>query len=146
MENAHLSTTTLKWLYDAARWARFIAILGFIFIGFMISIGIVIGPVLSVLNEDMNNTVSGFSAISSGTLAVIYIAIAAIYFFPVYYLFLFSNRFIKSYKAKDEESLNASFIYLKKHFKFIGILAIITLAIYILLFIIGIAASVMNLV
>jgi hypothetical protein len=145
MENANLSTTTLKWLYDAARWARFISILGFIFIGFMIIIGIVIGPVLSILNEDMN-TVSGFSALSNGTLSAIYISLAAIYFFPVYYLFLFSNNVIKSYKAENEESLNASFIYLKKHFKFIGVLAIITLAIYTLLFIIGIAAAVMNLV
>lgn len=70
MGNANLSNTTLKLIYDAARWARFIAILGFIFIGFMITVGIFIGSVLSVLNEDMD-TVSGFSAISNGALAAI---------------------------------------------------------------------------
>lgn len=144
MGNANLSNTTLKLIYDAARWARFIAILGFIFIGFMITVGIFIGSVLSVLNEDMD-TVSGFSAISNGALAAIYIIIAAICFFPIYYLFLFSKKVIIAYKEKDEEKLNASFHYLKKHFKFIGIMLIVTLVIYILIFIIGISATLFNL-
>lgn len=144
MEQANLSTTTLKWLFDTARWARFIAIIGFIFIGFMAIIGILIGPILSTLNEDMTN-VSAFPLISNGILSVIYIIVAAIYFFPVYYLFLFSNKVMKAYKAEDEESLNSSFQYLKKHFKFIGILLIIALAIYTLMFIGGIAMTLLNL-
>ena len=144
MENANLSTTTLKWLYDAARWAKFIAIMGFIFIGFMVVLGISIGPVLSFLNEDMN-TASGFPAMSGSVMAAIYIVIAALYFFPIYYLFLFSKKVILAYKEENEESLNASFQYLKKHFKFIGIILIVTLAIYILIFIIGISASLLNL-
>ena len=144
MENANLTTTTLKWLYDAARWARFIAILGFIFIGFMVAVGVFIGPVLSILNEDMDMS-SGIASLSGGVIAAAYIAIAAIYFFPIYYLFLFSKKVILAYKEEDEESLNASFHYLKKHFKFIGVMLIVFLAIYILAFVIGISATLLNL-
>ena len=137
MENANLSTTTLKWLYDASRWARFIAILGFIMIGFLVIVGIFIGPALSILNEDID-IAGGNAVLSGGIIAAIYIVIAIIYFFPIYYLFQFSNGVTKAYKTKDEDSLNASFLFLKKHFKFIGVLLIIVLAIYILLFVVTI--------
>ena len=53
MENANLATTNLKWLYETARWARFIAILGFIFTGLILIIAIFITPVLSYLNEEI---------------------------------------------------------------------------------------------
>lgn len=133
MENANLTTTGLKWLNDAARWARFIAIIGFISIGFMVLAGIIIGPVLSYLNQDMMMP-AGNTPLSSSWFALFYIIFSAIYFFPIYFLYQFSNKTIVAYKAKDEEMLNASFVYLKRHFKFIGILIIIVIALYILIF------------
>ncbi len=101
MENVSLNKTSLNWLFDAARWARFIAILGFILIGFLVVVGIFIGPVLSILNEDMD-IASGTTGLSSGIIAAIYMAIAVIYFFPIYYLFQFSNGIIKAYRADNE--------------------------------------------
>jgi hypothetical protein len=143
MENTNLTTTTLKWLYDTARWARFIAILGFVFIGFMVVIGIFITPVLSYLNEELAASATS-PQVSPVLLAIIYLVIAIVYFFPIYYLFQFSNGIIVAYKAKHEENLNASFHYLKKHFKFIGILMIISMAVYFIIFLIGIFAVVIG--
>ncbi|MBN1652010.1 MAG: hypothetical protein JW857_11820 [Bacteroidales bacterium] len=136
MDNITLSKSTLNRLYDTAKWARFIAILGFILIGFLIVVGIFIGPVLSVLNENMD-VESSRTALSSGVIAGIYIAMAVIYFFPIFYLFQFSQGFITAYKAENEEKVNTSFLYLKKHYKFIGILTIIMIAIYFLIFVVG---------
>lgn len=133
MENANLTTTGLKWLNDAARWARFIAIMGFIFIGFMVLAGIIIGPVLSYMNQDMMMP-AGNTQLSSSWFALLYIIMSALYFFPIYFLYQFSNKTIIAYKAQDEEMLNASLVYLKRHFKFIGILIIIMIALYILIF------------
>lgn len=144
MENVSLNKTSLNWMFDAARWARFIAILGFILIGFLVIVGIFIGPVLSALNESMAMG-SSTSTLSGGLFAAIYLAIAFLYFFPVYYLFQFSNGLIKAFKAEDEEKLNASLHFLKKHFKFIGILTIVVLAIYILLFVAAIFVSIAGL-
>lgn len=143
MESTNLTTTTLKWLYDTARWARFIAILGFVFIGFMVVIGIFITPVLSYLNEELLASATS-PQVSPVLLVIIYLVIAIVYFFPIYYLFQFSNSIIVAYKAKDEENLNASFLFLKKHFKFIGILMIISLAVYFIIFLIGIFAVIIG--
>lgn len=143
MENSTLNKTSLNWLNEAARWARFIAILGFILIGFLIVVGLFIGPILSVLNENMD-VESSRTALSGGIIAAIYIVLAIVYFFPIYYLFQFSNGFITAYKAENEEKINASFHYLKKHYKFIGIVAIITIAIYLVLFALGIFGLLMK--
>lgn len=143
MESTNLTTTTLKWLYDTARWARFIAILGFVFIGFMVVIGIFITPVLSYLNEELLASATS-PQVSPVLLVIIYLVIAIVVFFPIYYLFQFSNSIIVAYKAKDEENLNASFLFLKKHFKFIGILMIISLAVYFIIFLIGIFAVIIG--
>lgn len=141
MENATLSKTSLNFLYDAARWARFIAILGFIFIGFMVLLGILIGPILSALNEEVGAFNASPLFMSSGIISIIYVIIGIIFFFPVYFLFQFSNGVVKAYKSADEDQLNASIHFLKMHFKFIGILVIISIAIYALAFIIGFSAA-----
>lgn len=145
MENLTLNKTSLAWLFQTARWAKFIAIIGYILIGFLILVGIFIGFVLNFLNQDMANLTQS-PQISSTVLAIIYVGMAILYFFPVHYLFQFSNRFINAFKAEDEESLNASFEYLKMHYKFIGILMIVMLVIYALLFLGAILAAVMGLV
>ena len=85
MENATLTKSTLNWLFDAARWARFLAIMGFVFVGFMVLAGIFIGPVLSFLNEDMSLP-AGNPQISGSLIAGIYLIIAILYvllFIPI---------------------------------------------------------------
>jgi len=145
MENITLNQTSISWLYQTTRWARFIAILGYVLIGFLVIVGIFMGFILSFLNQEMTNLTQS-PQISSTVLAIIYVGMAILYFFPVHYLFQFSNRFINAFKAEDEESLNASFEYLKMHYKFIGILMIVMLVIYALLFLGAILAAVMGLV
>ncbi|MDA3906360.1 MAG: hypothetical protein PF484_09820 [Bacteroidales bacterium] len=136
MEIFSLNKTSINWLYDAARWSRFIAILGFIMIGFLVFVGIIMGPVLSVLNEDMDISSDRFG-LSSGIIAAIYIMIAVLYFFPIYYLFQFSQGIIKAYKTNNEDILNTSFRFLKSHYKFIGIMLIVVLATYFVAFGVG---------
>lgn len=109
----------------------------------MVVIGIFITPVLSYLNEELVASATS-PQVSPVLLVIIYLVITIVYFFPIYYLFQFSNGIIVAYKAKDEENLNASFLFLKKHFKFIGILMIISLAVYFIIFLIGIFAVIIG--
>jgi len=144
MENITLNQTSISWLYQTTRWARFIAILGYVLIGFLVIVGIFMGFILSFLNQEMTNLTQS-PQISSTVLAIIYVSIAILYFFPIHYLFQFSNGFIKAYKDEDEDSLNASFQFLKMHYKFIGILMIVFLAIYIVVFVVAISAAIIGL-
>ncbi|MBN2237700.1 MAG: hypothetical protein JW729_09070 [Bacteroidales bacterium] len=141
MENATLSTTGLNSLYQASRWARFIAIIGFVFIGIIILAGIIVGPILSALNEDVS---SGALIYSKYLFSGIYIVMGILYFFPVYFLFQFSNGFIVAFKNASEEGINLAVDYLRKHFQFIGILLIVTLSLYVIAFAVGMLFTVLK--
>jgi len=140
MENVTLSKSSVDYLYQIARWARFIALLGYIFIGLLLIISFFMGFILQILNRNIP-AIEEPPIFTNNVMAIIYLAIALLYFFPVYYLFRFSNELIKAFKAEDEVGLNASLEFLKKHYKFIGILLIVMLAFYAFAFAIGIIAS-----
>jgi hypothetical protein len=70
----------------------------------------------------------------TGFFSAIYIVIALMYFFPIYYLFQFSSKIKNAFKFNDNEQLNASFEYLKSHYKFMGILALIFVSFYAVIF------------
>jgi len=66
---------------------------------------------------------------------VINVLIAIVYFFPLYYLLQFSKKIKKALKTKNDQMLANAFQMLKSHYKFIGVLTIITISLYFLFFI-----------
>ena len=79
-------------------------------------------------NEDMG---FGFPPFVFG---LIYLIIGAVYFFPILYLYRFSSLIRKALQNKDTQILDIAFRNLKAHYKYIGILMIIALGIYVLMF------------
>ena len=64
---------------------------------------------------------------------VIYLLIATLYFFPVYYLNKFSSKLKLALRNNDSEILANSFEYLKSHYKYIGIMVLVILSFYVLI-------------
>jgi hypothetical protein len=121
MENGiQLDNEGLHHLSTTRKWAMFLSILGFVFIGLML---LVAGTMIFVGGMFPR---MGFGAVSM--LPVI--LIIAIYFFPIYYLYNFSWHSKKAATNKDKASLNIALKYLKMHYRFMGIFAIIALSIY----------------
>jgi hypothetical protein len=67
-----------------------------------------------------------------GAFAVVYIVIALVYFFPCLYLYNFANRMKIALLNNDQVQLNISFKNLRALYRFIGILMIIGLCIWVL--------------
>ncbi len=114
-------------LKEATKWAKFLAILGFIGVGFMIIVGLAFGSIMSTFNpalEDMP-----FPSFAFG---FIYIIIAIVYFFPVLFLYRFVTYGQKALSSSDPGQLSEAFKNLKSHYQFIGILAIIFIGLYII--------------
>lgn len=131
--NFVLTDESESFLKETAKWGYFLSILGFVFIGIMVLFAIFMGAFLSKLGSmggsSMGNPISVMGNMG-GFMAVIYLIIALIYFFPVYYLFLFSSKAKAAFRNNDNELLNESFQYLKSHYKFIGIMALIMVSFY----------------
>lgn len=121
--NLGLSENTLNFLAEIAKWGKFLSIIGLTFIGIIIVMGISLWAIFSY-----------FSFGSGSIYTMIYlIIICTIYFFPVLYLYRFSTQLKLALINKDNDLLESSFKNLKSLFRFMGILAIIMIFIYILL-------------
>jgi hypothetical protein len=123
----HLGAVYLR---DAARWARFLAIAGFIFCGLFVVAAILFMTVLSSLFNSMG--ASGVFGIGGGTIAAVYIGIAILDFFPCLYLYKFAARMQVALNSNDQQQLNSSFLNMRAFYRFVGVLMIAALGLWVL--------------
>ena len=132
-----VNETAAQYLKESAKWSMFLAIMGFIGIGFMIIAALVMGTVMSSVSS-MGGNASPLGAMT-GYISVLYIAMALIYFFPVYYLYKYASDMKEALSTRDNESLTTAFGFLKSHHKFLGISIIVIMSLYLLIIIGAIA-------
>jgi len=130
-------------ILEIAKWAKFLSIIGFIGIGLMFLAAIVMmvaGATLSSFSNDYSGSGYSNSPVGAGVIGIVYIIMAVLYFFPVFYLFKSAVGLKKGIINNDEMKLTDGFQNLKSHYKFIGIMMIIVLSLYALLFLFAMLA------
>jgi hypothetical protein len=125
MEKPNLSDSAIFYLAEIRKWAKFIAIISFIGMGMLVISGLVMGLVFDSLTSAAGQSAMPFSG---SVFMVIYLAMAVIYFFPVYFLFRFSVDMGNALASGSEEVMTSAFGYLKSHYRYIGILIIVSMA------------------
>jgi len=120
-----------KYLLEAAKWANFIAIFGFIAIGLLIIMSFSIGSIMANLPE------GALGGLSPKFFSFFYLIAAGIYFIPVFFLFQFGQKTKQALLEDDHNLLTFGLKKLRSHYKFVGILFIIFISIYLLLIIFG---------
>lgn len=124
------------YLEEISKWSYFLSILGFLGIGFMVFGGIVVA-----ITGAANSGLDGFYGAGYATgMALFYILLALLYFFPVLYLFKFSKNMKSALRLTNGRDFKVAFSNLKSHYKFIGIFTIVIISLYILV-LIGVAAG-----
>jgi hypothetical protein len=125
-----------SYLAESAKWGKFLAIMGYIGIGLLIllALGMMVMGSASSLFPGMG--------MNMGAFGLIYVALAAFYFFPVYYLHQFSLKIKQGLTSQDSQSITIGFRNLKSLFKFMGIFTIVILSIYALVIVIAVVAGV----
>ena len=116
------------YLFEIAKWGKFLAIIGYVSSGLIIVLAISILFAMPSLGD--------FGDVHFITISLIYLFIALIQCVPVTYLYRFSKQIKIGLIVEDTESINFGFKNLKSLFKFAGISAIITLSIYALVFLV----------
>ncbi len=128
----HIDEHLQSILIGASKWARYLAILGFIGLGFSIFIGFIMMLFMgSAAGPGRYPDI--FELISGGLIGAIYLIMAAVYFFPVLYLYRFADNLKKALIYNDQEKLRSAFSFLRKHYRFIGIMTIAIFGLYFLL-------------
>jgi len=129
----NLTAAALDYLRSVAGWSQFLAVLGFVGIGFMVLVGLILGVAMS--------SVPGTDQLPfpSFVFSIIYLLLGVVYFFPVLYLYRFSNKTKQAFQFGSSEELADAFYYLKAHYKFIGILTIALIGLYLVGIVVSIA-------
>ena len=126
-------------MLEIARWTKFISIVMFIGLG----LG-VLGAIAMMLGSSAFDNL-GYGALGIG-MGFFYLLMVALYFYPIYALYKFSELIKPAIRTANQQQFNDAFAYLKGHYKFFGILLIIVIALYGLVFIFaGIGAAVSGL-
>lgn len=123
-----LTDLSCEFLRETAKWAKFLSILGFIGIAFMVIFAIFIGAFLSLLPATMSES-TPFS-VAPGLFSLVYLVLAALYACPVYYLYKFSADTRAALDLRNSELLSKGLGFLKSHYKFVGIMMIVVFVIY----------------
>lgn len=134
-----LNNVAVSALRESAKWCMFLAIVGFIGIGLMVMAGLAMSFVLGNIPDDPYGGMGGMAANPfagmKAWLGGIYIVMALLYFFPVYYLFNYAKGIKQSLASGNEDLLATALVNLKSHHKFLGIFTIVMISLYILMII-----------
>lgn len=121
----HVDQTASKNLSDAARWAKFLSVLGFVCVGFVLIFFI---AMRSQITGALSRLIPGFSELDSmGMLIGIIVIIAGLVGLLLYFLFRGSLLIKKGIETKSQDMFNNGLASLKAYFMMYGILAIIAL-------------------
>lgn len=124
---------TMKVINDTRKWTLFLSILGFIGIGLIVILGLIIGPLISSLSgQRLGSTFPPF------LFGFIYLIIAVIYFFPVFFLYKFSVFAKRAFNTFEPENMHLAFKNLRTHYQILGVITIIFVGLYV---IVGVIAA-----
>lgn len=130
-----VSSDAKSQLMDTAKWAKFLAICGMIFLILMVAGGSYIALVVTKSNPEFKEMYreTGVSAQGLGAgIVIVYVLIGLLYFFPCLFTLQFANKMKLALLSNDDLLLAESFRNLKKTFRYLGILTIIGMAFFLL--------------
>jgi len=113
-----LNDLAISALRESGKWCMFLSIVGFIFIGLIVFF---VG-------------VSVLASIKS-YFGILYLLMALLYFFPIYYLYNYAKGIKNALSSDNENILEKALVNLKSHHKFLGIMTIVMISLYVLFFI-----------
>ena len=140
-----LSEQAQKMLRETAKWTRFLSIMGFIGLGFMVIAGLMLPAMMARMPDASGMGGMPMAGIfAGGFLTVLYLGMALLYFFPIYNMYKFSNAMQSGLDNGDENMVTQAFGNLKFVFKFMGIVTLVILAIYAIILLLAGVIAVLN--
>lgn len=119
---------------ETARWGMFLAIVGFIFSGLIVLIG------LTMFAGVFGELYPGFG----GGVGIVYVLMSLLYIFPSLFLYRFSSKIKQGIQSNNHESCSEAYSNLRKLFLFMGVLTIIGIGLYVMILLFIIMGGVMG--
>lgn len=121
-------------LMTMSKWAKFLAILGFVVTGFVVIAAFFVGTIMSTFGG-FGGGAAMLGAGFTGMMTIIYLAIGAFYFFLSLYLYRFATNMQTALQNSNQQSFSDAIANHKSYYKLIGVLAAVVLGFYALIFV-----------
>lgn len=131
-----VSPASQTFLNEAARWGRFLSVIGFILCGLMVVVAFFI-PTLVMRVYPYNQITSTMTSGMASIIIIAYLLFALLLFFPCLYLYRFSIKMKAALTSVSQGNFETSLQNLKSLLKFNGVFVIIILSFYALVFVIS---------
>ena len=131
--NLEVSESVRTSLDTMVYWSKFLAIVGYI------GIGLILLVVVAIISTSTD--IKSFGTYEPGIIAVIYLVMAVIYYFPVNYLYKFATNTRHALTSDSQTSLNFGLSNLASSFKCMGVLTLVILSLYALIFLFAIVGG-----
>ena len=135
-----LTSAAVGFLQESAKWSKFMAIVGFVGIGLMVLVSLF----MAIGFSSMGTANMPELPFSMSVFSIIYVLFAAIYFFPVYYLYQYATKTSAALNSKNKQLLAYGLENLKSHHKFLGIFTLILVSLYGFIFVFAILGGILS--
>lgn len=134
-----ITNEAYTYLGSIAQWAKFLSIVVFVALGLSVISILSTGVMITTMNAYAVETHDALytPGVFSWGYATFMLLTLVIYFVPTYFLYKFAQNLKKALVENDTAKLTLSFHFLQRNYKFVGIVTIILLAIFILMFIVA---------
>jgi hypothetical protein len=137
-----IDPVTKSHLSETARWAKFLAITGMIFL-FLMVLFMTLGStiIFSRFRELETADGSNMASYASVAMAVYMIIIAVIWFFPLLFTLRFANGMKRALAGNDQAALNNAFQNLKVCMRYLGVITIVVLTLYAIIIVVALISA-----
>ena len=141
----HIDPVTKSNLNSVSNWAKFLAIVGLLvllvaLVASALTLTVYSDNVIGSTSEsEHGQQIARNLKIATAIGAIITIAMG---FFPCFFLLKFANRMKRALTANNQEDLNRAFMLLKVYFRYLGLVILILVVLYVLLFLFQVMGSV----
>jgi len=126
--NLAVSESVKSSLDTMVYWCKFLAIVGYIMVGFMI--------LFSIYLMFSGSSLYSNAGVDFGV-GFMYLIMSVLYYFPVSYLYKFATNTRHALNSNSQSGLNNGLSNLASNFKFFGIMTVVVMSLYAFMFVIS---------
>jgi uncharacterized membrane protein YhaH (DUF805 family) len=119
-----------SYIYDMAKWANFIGIVGFVISAFLLLAALTVGPTINA-NPEMAKMLGQLGAMDGTTISIVFLFYGLLIFYPSLLMVRYAIKAKQGVLYGEQENLNEAMSRLKSLFKYFGILAIVFIGLYV---------------
>lgn len=120
-----------SYIYDMAKWANFLGIVGLVISAFLLLAALTVGPTINA-NPEMAKMLGQLGAMDGTTISIVFLIYGALIFYPSLLMMRYANKAKQGVLYGDQENLNEATSRLKSIFKYFGVLTIVFIVLYLM--------------